>query len=76
MYINWIWFIFYYLLAKSGEIVLNILLEKLWEWVLKSDRLDRLATSLKLQILILYLDRLLKQNPLPPASDRTSEKDE
>jgi hypothetical protein len=52
------------LLEKSGEIILELLLEKLWQWVLSERNLKHLLNSLKLQILLLYLDWVLLKSPI------------
>lgn len=40
-------------------------LDKLLDKILSAHNLKRLTTALKLQILVLYLDWLLKKTPLP-----------
>jgi hypothetical protein len=52
------------LLEKSGEIVLTLLLERLWKWVLSDRNLKQLLNSLKLSILVLYLDWVLLKSPI------------
>ncbi len=52
------------LLEKSGEIVLTLLLERLWKWVLSDRNLKQLLNSLKLSILVLYLDWVLLKSPM------------
>jgi len=49
---------------KSGEIVLGLLLKKVWEWVLNDRHYLRANTFLKMQILILYLDFVLLRTPI------------
>ncbi len=52
------------LLEKSGEIVLTLLLERLWKWVLSDRNLKQLLNSLKLSILVLYLDWVLLKSSM------------
>lgn len=56
-------------LEKSGEIVLGVLLEKFWKWVLSDRNTKRLSRFMKLQILILYLDWVLLKTPLKSIHD-------
>ncbi len=51
-------------LEKSAEIVLVLLVEKFWAWVLRDRNLQRFSNFVKLQILILYLDWVLLKTPL------------
>ena len=51
-------------LEKSAEIVLGMLLEKFWKWVLSDRNLQRASNFLQMQILILYLDWVLLKTPL------------
>jgi hypothetical protein len=46
------------------EIILGLLLEKFWAWVLKDKNFQRLKRSLKMQVLLLYLDWILVKTPL------------
>jgi hypothetical protein len=61
-------------LEKSAEIVLGVLLEKFWVWVLSDRNLQRASYFLKMQILILYLDWVLLKTPLQSLPDRREEK--
>ncbi len=61
-------------LEKSGEIVLGVLLEKFWKWVLSDRNLQRASYFLKMQILILYLDWVLLKTPLKSLPDRREER--
>lgn len=61
------------LLEKSGEIVLELLLERLWKWVLSDRNLKHLLNSLKLQILMLYLDWVLLKSPIKSLPDQPEE---
>ncbi|BAY12670.1 hypothetical protein [Calothrix sp. NIES-2098] len=49
---------------KSVEIILGLLLEKFWAWVLKDNNYQRLNQFLKIQILTLYLDWVLLKTPI------------
>ena len=51
-------------LEKSGEIILGMLLEKFWKWVLSDRNLQGASNFLKMQVLILYLDWILLKTPL------------
>ena len=51
-------------LEKSAEIVLVLLVEKFWKWVLRDRNLHCASNFLKMQILILYLDWVLLKTPL------------
>jgi hypothetical protein len=61
-------------LEKSGEIILGMLLEKLWKWVVRDRNLQRASSFLKMQILILYLDWVLLKTPLKSLPDRREER--
>jgi hypothetical protein len=61
-------------LEKSAEIVLGVLLEKFWVWVLSDRNLQRVSNFVKLQILILYLDWLLLKTPLKSLPDPREER--
>ncbi|MCT7988189.1 hypothetical protein [Laspinema olomoucense] len=62
MHINLVNLALSFLVQKSGEIVLELLLKKLWEEVLRDENLKRLSTAIKLKILVLYLDWLLHKS--------------
>jgi|GEM_PF-2035472 len=49
---------------KSVEVVVGILLEKLCKWVLSDSNLKSLNKFLKIQILVLYLDLVVRKTPL------------
>jgi hypothetical protein len=51
-------------LQKSGEILLELVLAKFLEWVLKEDRLNRVTIALKLKILVFVLNWLLQNTRL------------
>lgn len=61
-------------LEKSGEIVLGVLLEKFWKWVLSDRNLQRASNFLKMQILILYLDWVLLKTPLKSLHNEREER--
>ena len=61
-------------LEKSAEIVLGVLLEKLWKLVLSDRTLQRANNFLKMQILILYLDWVLLKTPLKSLPAQPEEK--
>ncbi|MEH1847106.1 MAG: hypothetical protein V7L25_19510 [Nostoc sp.] len=44
------------ILNKSVEVILKLLLEKIWVWLLRDESFQRLNHFLKMQILLLYLD--------------------
>ena len=50
MPINWIWFVF--------SPLLKILLTKFWQWVINNQKVTSIALSLKIKILIIYLNWL------------------
>jgi hypothetical protein len=61
-------------LEKSAEIVLVLLVEKFWAWVLRDRNVQRASYFLKMQIIILYLDWVLLRTPLQSLPDRREEK--
>lgn len=61
-------------LEKSGEIILGMLLDKFWKWVLSDRNLQRVSNFVKLQILILYLDWVLLKTPLKSLPDPREER--
>lgn len=61
-------------LEKSAEIVLGMLLEKFWQWLLSDRNLQRASNFLKMQIFILYLDWVLLKTPLQSLPDRREER--
>jgi hypothetical protein len=52
------------LLNKSLEVILTVLLEKLFTWLLKDENCQRLNQFIKIQILVIYLDWVLLKTPL------------
>lgn len=52
------------LLDKSLEVILTVLLEKLFTWLLKDENCQRLNQFIKIQILVIYLDWVLLKTPL------------
>jgi hypothetical protein len=61
-------------LEKSAEIVLILLVEKFWAWVLRDRNFQRASNFLKMQIFILYLDWVLLKTPLKSLPDRREER--
>ncbi|HEY9638093.1 MAG TPA: hypothetical protein V6D14_32165 [Coleofasciculaceae cyanobacterium] len=61
-------------LEKSAEIVLVLLVEKFWKWVLSDRNLQGASNFLKMQILILYLDWVLLKTPLKSLPNRREER--
>ncbi|MEA5551868.1 hypothetical protein VB713_13025 [Anabaena cylindrica UHCC 0172] len=62
------------LLNKSLEVILTLLLEKLWKWVLNDENSQNLNNYLKTQILVLYIDWVLLKTPLNPVTKDTANK--
>ncbi|MCT7959990.1 hypothetical protein NG791_04845 [Laspinema sp. D1] len=62
MHINLINLALSVVVQKSAEIVLELLLKKLWQRVLRDENLKRLSTAIKIKILVLYLDWLLHKS--------------
>lgn len=60
-------------LEKSAEILVGVLLEKLWKSVLSDRNLQRVSNFVKLHILILYLDWVLLKTPLKSLPARREE---
>jgi hypothetical protein len=61
-------------LEKSAEIVLVLLIEKFWAWVLRDRKLQRASNFLKMQILILYIDWVLLKTPIKSLPDQREER--
>ncbi|WP_375471765.1 hypothetical protein [uncultured Nostoc sp.] len=49
---------------KSIEVILKLLLEKIWAWLLTDKSFQRLNHFLKMQIFVLYLDWILLKTSL------------
>lgn len=49
---------------KSVEVVVGILLEKFCKWMLSDANIKSANNFLKMQILVLYLDWVLRKTPL------------
>ncbi len=49
---------------KSIEVILKLLLEKIWAWLLTDKSFQRLNYFLKMQIFVLYLDWILLKTSL------------
>lgn len=58
------------IINKSVEIILGLLLEKFWEWVLKERNLKRLNHLLKKQILLIYFHWVLLKTPLKSLAEQ------
>ncbi|MEH2079641.1 MAG: hypothetical protein V7K89_06400 [Nostoc sp.] len=52
------------ILNKSVEVILKLLLEKIWVWLLTDKSFQRLNHFLKMQIFVLYLDWILLKTSL------------
>ncbi len=61
-------------LEKSAEIILVLLVEKFWKWLLSDRHLQRVNNFLKMQVLILYLDWVLLKTPLKSLPDQREER--
>lgn len=74
-HLNWLGFIVLLVATKSVEIVVELLLTKFWQRILSEERLYELITTLKLRIFILYLQKLLANNPpnILPQNDEQRE---
>ena len=62
---------------KSIEVILKLLLEKIWAWLLTDKNFQRLNHFLKMQIFVLYLDLILLKTSLKflpePAKENNSD---
>ena len=63
------------IINKSVEIILGLLLEKFWEWVLKERNLKRLNHLLKKQILLIYFHWVLLKTPLKSLPEQPQQHD-
>lgn len=63
------------ILKKSVEVILVLLLKKIWAWLLRNESFQRLNYFLKMQILILYLDRILLKTSLKSLPEPAKEND-
>ncbi|WP_375468830.1 hypothetical protein [uncultured Nostoc sp.] len=63
------------ILNKSVEVILKLLLEKIWAWLLRDEIFQRLNHFLKMQILLLYLDWILLKTPLKSLPEPAKEND-
>ncbi|MEH2451745.1 hypothetical protein [Nostoc sp.] len=61
---------------KSVEVVVGILLEKFCKWVLSDTNIKSANNFLKMQILVLYLNWILRKTSLKPLPKESEEKDE
>lgn len=48
-------------ISKSAEIIFGLVLEKFWKWLLNDSHTQCASNFLKMQILIFYLDLLVRQ---------------
>ncbi|MEH2333720.1 hypothetical protein [Nostoc sp.] len=60
---------------KSVEVILKLLLEKIWAWLLRDKSFQRLNHFLKMQILVLYLDWILLKTSLKSLPKPAKEND-
>lgn len=60
---------------KSIEVILVLLLKKIWAWLLRDESFQCLKHFLKMQILILYLDWILLKTSLKSLPEPTKEND-
>ncbi len=60
---------------KSVEVVVGILLEKFCKWLLSDANIKSANNFLKMQIIILYLDWILRKTSLKSLSEQSEEKD-
>lgn len=60
---------------KSIEVILGLLLKKIWAWLLRDESFQRLNHFLKMQILVLYLDWILLKTSLKSLPEPAKEND-
>ncbi|MEH2461828.1 hypothetical protein [Nostoc sp.] len=60
---------------KSIEVILGLLLKKIWAWLLRGESFQRLNHFLKMQILVLYLDWILLKTPLKSLPEPSKKND-
>ena len=58
---------------KSVEVVVGILLEKFCKWVLSDTNIKCGSNFLKMQLLVLYLDWVLRKTPLKSLPEESQE---
>ncbi|RUR77812.1 hypothetical protein ACF3DV_28285 [Chlorogloeopsis fritschii PCC 9212] len=58
---------------KSLVIVVGFLLEKFWAWVLSDKNIKYASHYLKIQILVLYLDWVLRKTPLKSLPEKAED---
>ena len=75
MHMNWIGFVILFVSNKFIEVGIEILFTKFWKRLLSDENLNELLISLKLQIVILYLESLLKSNPINKLSDKDQDQE-
>lgn len=59
---------------KSIEVVVGILLEKFCKWLLSDANIKSVNNFLKMQILVIYLDWVLRKTPLKSLPEESPEK--
>lgn len=72
---HWIGLVILFVSVKSTEIVAEILLTKFWKRLLSDENINTLVTSLKLRILILYLESLIKSNPIHKLAEKDKDQE-
>ncbi|MEH2193056.1 MAG: hypothetical protein V7K98_10490 [Nostoc sp.] len=60
---------------KSVEVIVGILLEKFCKWLLSDANIKSANNFLKMQILVLYLDWVLRKTSLKSLSEKSKDKD-
>ncbi|MBE8970697.1 hypothetical protein IQ277_32160 [Nostocales cyanobacterium LEGE 12452] len=60
---------------KSVEVVVGILLEKFCQWLLSDANIKSANNFLKMQILVLYLDWVLRKTSIKALPEESEEKD-
>jgi hypothetical protein len=63
------------ILKKSVEVILVLLLKKIWAWLLRDESFQRPNHFLQMQILAFYLDRILLKTSLKFLPEPTKEND-
>ncbi|OCQ96831.1 hypothetical protein BCD64_14600 [Nostoc sp. MBR 210] len=59
---------------KSVEVVVGILLEKFCKWLLSDANIKSANNFLKMKILVLYLDWVLRKTPLKDIPEKSQDK--
>ena len=63
MTLNFMFIILLFVLHKTGDILLELVLAKFLEWVLSDEHLKGVNIALKRQLLVLFLDWVLQNTP-------------